>query len=63
VKVFHYAEKIHDVTLEGMQALDLWCVGSITWPVPAVIRCAADGAPEQVSPRYVNPFFQPPVSR
>ena len=63
VKVFHYAEKVYEQTLTGMQTLDLWCVGTITWPVPAVTRCADAGAPERVSPRYVNPFFQPPVGR
>lgn len=60
VKVFHYADLVYDATLDGMNPLDLWCVGSIRWPVAEVERCAAEGEPERVTPRYVNPFFQPP---
>lgn len=61
VRVFHYAEQVYEATLPGMAVLDMWCVGTITWPVPSMTRCASDGEPERVSPRYVNPFFQPPV--
>lgn len=59
VKVFHYADLIYEVTQNGMQDRDMWCVGKINWPVPAVLRCAADGAPEFITPMYVNSFFQP----
>ena len=59
VKVFHYAELVYEATLEEMQRLDMWCVGKIHWPTPAVERCAPEGQPEQVTPRYVNTFFQP----
>jgi len=62
VKVFHYADLVYEATLAEMKPLDMWCVGAILWPTPAVVRCAAEGAPEQVTPRYVNPFFQPPFS-
>jgi hypothetical protein len=60
VKVFHYAELVYEATLPAMQPLDFWCVGSIHWPVAEVERCAPEGDPERVTPRYVNPFFQPP---
>jgi len=61
VKVFHYADEIYNVTLDDLNELDMWCVGEIRWPVPAVVRCALDGAPEAITPRYVNTFFQPPL--
>ncbi len=61
VKVFHYADLVYEATLTDMAPLDMWCVGEIHWPEPAVIPCAADGEPELVTPRYVNPFFQPPI--
>ena len=61
VKVFHYADLIYEVTFDELHELDMWCVGDIHWPVPAVDRCAADGDPEQITPRYVNPFYQPPL--
>jgi hypothetical protein len=59
VKVFHYADEIYNVTYETLKRLDMWCVGDILWPTPAVERCAAEGEPEQVTPNYVNMFFQP----
>ncbi|PIE19205.1 MAG: hypothetical protein CSA66_02860, partial [Proteobacteria bacterium] len=61
VKVFHYADLVYDATLPAMERLDMWCVGKIHWPVPAVERCAAEGLPEAITPNYVNTFFQPPV--
>jgi hypothetical protein len=59
VKVFHYADEIYNVTYESLKRLDMWCVGDILWPTPAVIRCAGEGEPEKVTPNYVNMFFQP----
>ncbi len=58
VKVFHYADEIYSVTYPGLDDLDMWCVGEIHWPVPAVERCADDGEPEAITPSYVNTFFQ-----
>lgn len=58
VKVFHYADEIYDVTYEGLADLDMWCVGEIHWPVPAVTRCAGEGEPELITPSYVNTFFE-----
>jgi len=61
IKVFHYADEIYNVTLEDMDEHDMWSVGSIDWPVPAVRRWAPAGAPEAVTPNYVNTFFRPPL--
>lgn len=58
VRVFHYADEIYAVTYPELEDLDMWCVGEIHWPVPAVERCAADGDPEFITPSYVNSFFQ-----
>ncbi len=60
VKVFHYADEIYNVSVQDMNELDMWCVGEINWPVPAVVRCSDDGQPEAITPRYINTFFQPP---
>lgn len=59
VKVFHYADEVYSATLENMRRLDMWCVGEIHWPTPAVTRCAPEGQPEWTTPNYVNMFFQP----
>jgi hypothetical protein len=59
VKVFHYADEVYAATLPNMNRLDMWCVGEIHWPTPAVTRCAEEGQPEWITPNYVNMFFQP----
>ena len=59
VKVFHYADEVYNATLNNMNRLDMWCVGEILWPTPAVTRCADEGQPEAFTPNYVNMFFQP----
>src|SRR5690606_12762612 len=59
VKVYHYADLVYEVTYEGLQPLDMWCVGFINWPQVGVERCAAEGDPEQITPNYVNQFFVP----
>ena len=51
--------EIYNVTYESLKRLDMWCVGDILWPTPAVIRCAGEGEPEKVTPNYINMFFQP----
>lgn len=60
VRVFHYADLVYEMTRPAMNRLDMWCVGHIHWPVPAVERCADDEQPEYVTPNYVNQFFRPP---
>lgn len=60
VKVFHYADEIYAATYDGLEELDMWCVGRINWPTVGVERCAPEGDPELVYEDYVNPFFRPP---
>ncbi|MCC6619807.1 MAG: hypothetical protein IT385_01050 [Deltaproteobacteria bacterium] len=63
VKVYHYADLIYEVTQPDFAEWEMWCVGEIHWPLPAVERCAAEGDPERIAPNYINPFFRPPTFR
>lgn len=58
VRVFSYADLIFEATTT-LAERDMWCVGSIPWPLPQVQTCSNDGI-ENVVADYVNPFFFTP---